>query len=171
MSGIEFAIIAPLLLMIYLGSFELSVGFNVSQKVSQAAGTVADVLSQRTDVTPTVLDGMKNVALSVMAPYEARSYALRVTGIRVIAAGAGTVVWSRDENGKTPYPIGSTVQIPGDMTTINTFLVKSEFSVPYSLALFTPPGLPETASQIITLSKTYYYRQRVGLGIACALCK
>lgn len=170
-SGIEFALIAPILLMIYLGAFELSVGFNVSQKVAQATGTVADILSQKTEVTPTDLDGMKNVALSIMAPFSVGRYSLKVSGIRVTAPGVGVVAWSRDESGGTPYAIGLPVSVPGDLTILNTFVVRAEFSVPYELVLFTPPGVRDNSVQIMNLSENYYYRQRIGLGITCALCR
>ncbi|CZT33685.1 TadE/TadG family type IV pilus assembly protein [Rhizobium sp. 9140] len=170
-SGIEFALIAPILLMIYLGAFELSVGFNMSQKVSQATGTVADILSQKTEVTPTELDGMKNVALSIMAPFSMSKYTLKVSGIRVTAPGVGVVAWSRDENGGTPYAVNAIVSVPADLTVLNTFVVHSEFTVPYELMLFTPPGMKENSLAIMNLSENYYYRQRIGLGISCALCR
>ncbi len=170
-SGIEFALIAPILLMIYLGAFELSVGFNMSQKVSQATGTVADILSQKTEVTPSELDGMKNVALSIMAPFSVSKYTLKVSGIRVTAPGVGVVAWSRDEKGGTPYAVNATVSVPSDLTVLNTFVVRSEFSVPYELMLFTPPGMKENSLEVMNLAENYYYRQRVGLGISCALCK
>ncbi|KQS81376.1 pilus assembly protein [Rhizobium sp. Leaf384] len=170
-SGIEFALIAPILLMIYLGAFELSVGFNMSQKVSQATGTVADILSQKTEVTPTELDGMKNVALSIMAPFSVSNYALKVSGIRVTAPGVGVVAWSRDEKGGTPYAVNTIVAVPADLNVLNTFVVRSEFSVPYELVLMSPPGTQENSVRIMNLSESYYYRQRVGLGITCSLCK
>ncbi|MCD7110194.1 pilus assembly protein [Rhizobium sp. DKSPLA3] len=170
-SGIEFALIAPILLMIYLGAFELSVGFNMSQKVSQATGTVADILSQKTEVTPSELDGMKNVALSIMAPFSISKYTLKVSGIRVTAPGVGVVAWSRDEKGGTPYAVNAVVSVPSDLTVLNTFVVRSEFSVPYELMLFTPPGMKENSLEVMNLAENYYYRQRVGLGISCALCK
>ncbi|TCP89689.1 Flp pilus assembly protein TadG [Rhizobium sp. PP-CC-2G-626] len=170
-SGIEFALIAPILLMIYLGAFELSVGFNMSQKVSQATGTVADILSQKTEVTPTELDGMKNVALSIMAPFSISKYTLKVSGIRVTAPGVGVVAWSRDERGGTPYAVNATVSVPSDLTVLNTFVVRSEFTVPYELMLFTPPGIKDNSLSIMNLSENYYYRQRVGLGISCSLCR
>ncbi|TCQ11439.1 Flp pilus assembly protein TadG [Rhizobium sp. PP-F2F-G36] len=170
-SGIEFALIAPILLMIYLGAFELSVGFNMSQKVSQATGTVADILSQKTEVTPTELDGMKNVALSIMAPFSISKYTLKVSGIRVTAPGVGVVAWSRDEKGGTPYAVNATVSVPSDLTVLNTFVVRSEFTVPYELMLFTPPGIKDSSLSIMNLSENYYYRQRVGLGISCSLCR
>lgn len=170
-SGIEFALIAPILLMIYLGAFELSVGFNMAQKVSQATSTVADILSQKGEVTPTELDGMKNVALSIMAPFSISKYTLKVSGIRVTAPGVGVVEWSRDEKGGTPYAVNATVSVPADLTVLNTFVVRSEFTVPYELMLFTPPGMKENSLEVINLSENYYYRQRVGLGITCALCR
>jgi Flp pilus assembly protein TadG len=170
-SGIEFAIIAPILLMIYLSAFELSVGFSMSQKVSQAAGAVADILSQKSDVTPTDLDGMKNVALSTMAPFPVSSYTLRTTGIRVTAKAEGVVAWSRDEAGGTPYAIGSKVAVPADLPIVDTFVVRAEFTVPYELVLFTPPGVPQNYRRIMNLTESYYYRQRTGVGIPCALCR
>ena len=44
--AIEFAILAPLLIVAYIGSFEISLGFSVARKVSRASSTVADVLTQ-----------------------------------------------------------------------------------------------------------------------------
>jgi Flp pilus assembly protein TadG len=167
--AIEFAIIAPLLVMAYIGSFEISLGFSIARKVARASSTVADILTQQTTITKAKLDGMKDVAKSIMAPYQVNQYSLKMTGIKVIAAGSGTVVWSRDEKAGTPYKVGSTVSLPADISTVNAFIVRSEFTVPHELLLFAP-GLADNTLKTIDLSKTYYYRQRVGDEIKCSDC-
>ncbi|WP_156373904.1 MULTISPECIES: TadE/TadG family type IV pilus assembly protein [unclassified Rhizobium] len=167
--AIEFAIIAPLLIMAYIGSFEVSLGFSISRKVARASSTVADVLTQQTDVSKATLDGMKDVAKSVMAPYEMNTYTLKMTGITVTAAGVGTVAWSRDQAGGTPYKAGSVVTLPSDISAVNAFVVRSELVVPHHLLLFAP-GLADNTLKTINLSKTYYFRQRVGDKITCSDC-
>lgn len=167
--AIEFAIIAPLLIMAYVGSFEISLGFSIARKVARASSTVADVLTQQTDVSKATLDGMKDVAKSVMAPYGMTGYTLKMTGITVTAAGVGTVAWSRDQAGGTPYKAGSVVVLPPDISAVNAFIVRSELVVPHELLLFAP-GLADNTLKTINLSKTYYFRQRVGDKITCSDC-
>ncbi len=165
--AIEFAIIAPILIMAYICSFELSVGFNVARKVARASSTVADIVTQQTEVNKAFLDSMKDVAGGVMTPY-ASKYSLKITGIRVTAAGVGVVMWSRDEKGGTPYNVASVVTVPTDLSTLNAFLVRTELVVPHELLLFAP-DLSKSV-QTINLSKTYYYRQRIGEQIICTDC-
>lgn len=165
--AIEFAIIAPLLIMTYIGAFEVSLGFNVARKVARASSTVADIVSQQTEVTTAFLSGMKDVAAGVMTPYGG-NYTLKITGIKVTASGVGVVMWSQDENGETPYEVASIVAVPTDLPTVNTFVVRTEMVVPHELLLFAP-NLSAQA-QTINLSKTYYYRQRIGEEITCKDC-
>jgi Flp pilus assembly protein TadG len=167
--AIEFAIIAPLLIMAYIGSFEISLGFSIARKVSRASSTVADVLTQQTSVDIETLDDMKDVAKSVMSPFEMTDYTLKMTGIKVTAAGTGIVAWSRDEDGGTPYQAGSTVTLPSDISSVDAFIVRSELVVPHELLLFAP-GLTASELKTINLSKTYYFRQRVGDEIKCTNC-
>jgi len=169
--AIEFAIVAPLLIMAYIGSFEVSLGYSVSRKVARASSTVAEVLTREDNVTKGTLDGMKDVAKSIMAPYEMTDYSLKITGIMVTAPGSGTVAWSRDEDGGTPYEVGSTIALPTDISSVNAFVVRSELVVPHHLMLFAPGLKTENELETFNLSKTYYYRQRIGnTGIKCSDC-
>lgn len=167
--AIEFAIIAPLLIVAYIGCFEISVGFNVARKVSRASSTVADVLTQMPSVDKASLDGMNTVAKSVMSPFEVSKYTLKMTGIKMTAPGQGEVTWSYDQAGAAPYKAGSTVTMPSDISAVNTFIVRSELVVPHEILLFAP-GLSKSTVNTIDISKTAYFRQRVGTEIKCADC-
>lgn len=167
--GVEFAIIAPLLLMLYIGAFEISLGFTVARKVARASSAVSDIVSQQTDVNKTLLDNMKNVALSIVAPYDSTGYTLKITGIQVTGTTSGKVVWSRDQNGATPYAVGATATVPAELDAVNAFVVRTELVVPHELLLFAP-GLESSTLKTIDLSKTSYYRQRFGDTIKCTDC-
>ena len=41
--AVEFALIAPVLIMLYMGSLEVSVAMSVNKKLARAASTVADL--------------------------------------------------------------------------------------------------------------------------------
>ncbi|WP_428429781.1 TadE/TadG family type IV pilus assembly protein [Pararhizobium sp.] len=169
--AIEFAIIAPLLIMTYIGCFEISVGFNVSRKVSRASSTVADVLTQMGNVDKASLDGMKAVAKSVMSPFELndQGYTLKMTGIKMTGPGVGVVSWSYDQAGTAPYQAGSSVKMPSDISAVNTFIVRSELVVPHEILLFAP-GLSKSTVNSINISNTSYFRQRIGSEIKCSDC-
>lgn len=166
--AIEFAIMIPLLIMGYLGAFEVSVGFGVARKVAHASSSVADILTQNSEVTKATLDGMNDVVKAALVPYELNSYTLKMTGIKVTGPGTGIVVWSRNQAGGTPYVAGTPTTLPSELSTVNTFVVRSELVVPHKLMLISPSL--SSSLQDINLSKTYYYQQRMGQQIACKDC-
>ncbi|KAA1185990.1 pilus assembly protein [Rhizobium tropici] len=167
--AIEFAILFPVLLMLYLGAFELTVGLNVSKRASRAAGSIADIVSQQSSVTKSVLATMPSVAGAIFAPYGTTGTTLKITGIAIDATGKATVAWSWAQDGTAPYSSGTTITVPANMNQASTFLVRSELSLPYQLISFGANFLPSGTNQI-TISRQYYYRQRVGNSISCSDC-
>jgi Flp pilus assembly protein TadG len=166
--GVEFALVAPLLIMAYIGAFELSVGLNVVRKVARASSTVADLVSQEPSLDTDFLDNMDKVAESILAPYAGTNYTLKITGIQVTGTTTGTILWSRDQDGGTPYPANSTTTVPSDLEAVNAFVIRTELVVPHDLMLLSPDLSSSVSS--IDLSKTSYYRQRRGTSIACTDC-
>ncbi|MFC3071725.1 TadE/TadG family type IV pilus assembly protein [Shinella pollutisoli] len=167
--AVEFAIVAPLLIMGYVGAFEVSVAMTVARKVNRASSTVSDLLTQTQSVNKATLDTMKDVTNNILAPFTAASYSLKITGITVAADGKATVAWSRDEKAGTPYTKGTTVTLPSDMDAKSTFIVRTEFSVPHTILLMMP-GLKDTKLNTLMLGKTSYFRQRVGEKVDCSDC-
>ncbi|OCI91920.1 hypothetical protein A6U86_20625 [Rhizobium sp. AC27/96] len=167
--AIEFAILFPVLLMLYLGAFELTVGLNVSKRASRAAGSVADILSQRSSVVKSDLATMPSVASAIFAPYATTGLTLKITGIAVDASGNATVAWSWAQDGTRPYSPGTALTVPNNMNQASTFLIRSELALPYQLLSFGTNFLPSGTNQI-TISRQYYYRQRVGSSISCSDC-
>ncbi|AOF92052.1 TadE/TadG family type IV pilus assembly protein [Sinorhizobium sp. RAC02] len=168
--AIEFAIVAPLLIMAYVSAFEISVGINMSSKVSRAASTVSDLLTQESATTADTLDTMKEVTKRVIAPFQqADGYTLKITGVAVDADGKATVAWSRDQAKGEPYTKGTAVVLPSNIQGAKSlFFVRTELSVPYTILLMAPNLSSRLSS--FPLAKTSYFGLRKGKTIACSGC-
>ncbi|HEV7415926.1 MAG TPA: TadE/TadG family type IV pilus assembly protein [Tianweitania sediminis] len=168
--AVEFALIAPLLLMIYLTVFELTIGLSISKRVARASGTIADLVTQQeVPVTKSFLANMPNVAASIFVPYGVPTTHIKVTGIEM-EGSTPKVKWSWDEKGAEPHAAGATIEIPENMKVSGAFIVHAEVSVPHQLLMFMP-GLIPSEMRNITISRDYYYRARTGKVITCEDCQ
>jgi Flp pilus assembly protein TadG len=168
--AIEFAILFPVLIMLYIGAFEITIGLSVSKRVTRAAGTVADLITQQQSVTKSALAQMPSVATAIFVPYNSTALTMKITGITIDASANAKVLWSWAQDGTVPYAKNATVSnVPSDMKTANSFLVRTELSIPYTMFLFAPNFLPD-GMRTITISRSYFYRQRQGDSIACSDC-
>jgi Flp pilus assembly protein TadG len=166
--AVEFALIAPLLLMIYLTVFELTIGLSVSKRVAKASGTIADLVTQQDSVDKQFLGTMLDVADSIFVPYGLNDISMNITGISVDGTNP-KVLWSWDQSGGKPYPFGNTVEIPEQMKVAGSFVVHAEVWVPHQLLMFMP-GLIPSRFRNITIRRDYYFRARTGDKIACNGC-
>lgn len=167
--AVEFALIAPLLLILYITAFEVTVGLSVAKRATRTAGAVADLTTQADTVDTTSLATMKDVATAIFAPYSATSLSLQVTGIAVDAAGKATVKWSWAQNGTAPYKKNATFALPSTIATPSSFLVHTRVSIPHKLMMFMPGLLPPQIDNI-TISREYYFRLRLADAVSCSDC-
>lgn len=170
-SAIEFAFLAPVLISVYVSSFEITEGYNAAGKVLKAAGTVADVVSRQPSVDKAFLSEMVDTVEATIAPHSADGLTMKITGVTVDSAGNAKVLWSWNDTGGAPYVKGSAVTVPDDMRTPSSFLVHAEVSVPHTLLLFLSSGAGIARdARTITLSRDFFYRQRLGDDIVCSDC-
>jgi Flp pilus assembly protein TadG len=167
--AIEFAILFPVLLMLYLGAFELTIGLSVEKRASRSAGSIADFLTQQSSVTKSVLATMPSLAGAIFAPYTTTGLTLKITGVAIDSASNATVAWSWAQDGSKPYSTGSAVTVPSDIDQPSTFLVRTELAIPYQLISFGSDFLPAGSSQI-TISREYFYRPRTDSSVTCSDC-
>ncbi|WP_417409111.1 TadE/TadG family type IV pilus assembly protein [Hoeflea sp.] len=167
--AVEFALIAPVLIMLYMGSLEISVAMSVNKKLARAASTVADLVTQDSSVDKTFLASMVNVAQSVMTPFPADGVKLKITGIEINASGEAKTKWSWKEDNTKPYATGSAQTLPADLAIPNTFLVRTEIEFDHKLLLFVP-DLPSVDIRTLHMKKTYHLRQRIGNEVTCDSC-
>jgi Flp pilus assembly protein TadG len=170
--AIEFAIIVPVLLLLYLGAAETTVALSVAKRASRSAGTIADIVTQQPQspgINKAFLATMPAVAAATFSPFGTTGLTLKVTGIAIDAASKATVAWSWAQDGSKPYVVNSPVTVPTDLNTASSFLVRTELSVPYTLTTFGSDFLP-AGTNTINIARQYFYRQRQGTSIPCTDC-
>ncbi|HEV7293681.1 MAG TPA: TadE/TadG family type IV pilus assembly protein [Devosia sp.] len=108
-SAVEFALIAPVLLALLLGSVTLFDLFRTAQSVDKATFTIGDIMSRKLSVTAKELDN--NLALLQQAVPAANDGGLRVSSISRIE-NALVLDWSESVGNTTSL---KNVEVPYDL--------------------------------------------------------
>ncbi len=167
--AVEFAILAPILLMLYISAFEITVGMSMAKRASRASGMIADLVTQQSTMSKSTLTSMVSVAQAVFAPYTPSNLKVKVSAIRIDSGNTPRIAWSWQQDGTRPYTVNSVVTVPSDLKNPNSFLIHSELQIDHKLALF----LANTMSydtQTIQIARDFYFRQRVGDEVVCGDC-
>ena len=80
-SAVEFAMLLPLMITLYLGTVEISQGVGIDRKVTLTTRTVADLASQVSSINNADMTNLLAASASVIAPYDTSK--LKVTVTRV----------------------------------------------------------------------------------------
>jgi Flp pilus assembly protein TadG len=154
----EFAVIVPLMLVLFFGVVEFSTGVAVDRKVTLVARTLSDLVSQNTAVTDTQFTNFFNAGNAVMSQYALPPYSsttLRST-ISMLYVDPNThtakVQWSK---GNSVRATGSVVTIPTALSVDGTYLIFSEVSY-----LYTPTIGYVMAPSGVNLADVSYTRPR-----------
>ncbi|MEO5756112.1 MAG: TadE/TadG family type IV pilus assembly protein [Mesorhizobium sp.] len=179
-AAIEFAFIAPILLIMYFVTMEASQAIETSKKVSRVGSMVADLVTQQTSVVKADLDAIMKIGTSTLLPYNRSAPDITITAIQVTtdATPKVLVVWSRKVLSGT-YGAGavanSVTTVPATLKVAGTFLIRVESSLGYKPILTWSPGGQQqlgltSAFNSLSMGETYYLRPRRGLTITCSDC-
>jgi Flp pilus assembly protein TadG len=158
-AAVEFAMLLPMMMTLFLGSVEITTGVAIQRKVTLTARAVADLSSQFTAIADSDMTNILNASSDIIAPYASAQLASVVSELSINAQGQATVVWSDTLNG-TARTVGSTVTIPSNLAIANTYLILGEAQYKYS----PPYGYVVTGT--LTLSDQIYMRPRQANSIA-----
>ena len=153
-SAVEFALLLPLMLTLYLGVVEVSQGIGADRKVTMTARTIADLVAQTSSISNSDMTNSLNAATAVMAPFPDSKLKVTVTRVDIDANGNATVAWSDTKNG-TARSKGSTVTLPAALNIANSSLIWSEVEYAYK------PTIGYVISGTLTLKDQLYMRPRL----------
>lgn len=126
-AAVEFALILPIMLLVYIGSVEASLAITMDRKVQLVAGTLGDLVARADTTIPAdTLEDYFKAAGGIMTPYPVDKLKQVVTQVLVSADGSSaSVVWSREYNFSddevivgTDHPKDSSFELPAAMRTI-----------------------------------------------------
>ena len=80
-AAIEFALIVPIMLTMFIGVVELSQAITVDRRVSQVASTTADLVARQRQITTTTLNGYMLIITELMSPYAAGPLKMTIANV------------------------------------------------------------------------------------------
>jgi Flp pilus assembly protein TadG len=156
---VEFAMLLPVMMTLYLGSVEASQGIAAQRKVTLTAHALADLATQYTDITNADMSNILAAGPAIIVPYSATNLQEVVSEVSINAQGQASVVWS-DTLGGTALSVGQVVTVPSSLAVPNTYLILAQVQYNYN------PTYGYVMNSTLTLSDESYMlpRQSTSIG-------
>ncbi|WP_095198359.1 TadE/TadG family type IV pilus assembly protein [Mesorhizobium carmichaelinearum] len=180
-AAVEFALIVPILLIMYFMTMEASQAIETSKKVSRIGSMVADLITQQPTIVKADLDAIMKIGTSTIQPYNRSTPNITITAIQVTTDPTPRVlvVWSR-KVASGVYSVGATAgtttTVPTTLKVAGTFLIRVDSNLSYAPIIgWTTDtqqklGLTQSLTTTIPMGETYYLRPRRSLTIPCSDC-
>lgn len=152
-SAVEFALIAPLMVLIYFGCIELSLLMRADRRVTTTASSLGDLTARLVTVSDADMQELFNAASVTMQPYPANTARMRITSVVDNGDGQTRVDWS-DGHNITPYTEDALITVPAGLVPSPGSVIVAEVEYEYESTL----GVVLDASQ--TLKDVFYLRPR-----------
>jgi Flp pilus assembly protein TadG len=152
-SAVEFALVAPLMLSLYLGCVGLSDGVSADRKVTLIASTVANLVAQSTALSASDMSNIFSASGAIIAPYSATNLTMAVSCLKVDANKNVTVMWSKSYNGGSQ--LSGSVSIPNDLKVANSQLILAKATYAYT------PSIGSGITGTLNLSEQMYMTPRI----------
>ncbi len=158
-SAVEFAMLLPLMLTLYLGAVEISQAVGVDRKVTLTSRTVADLASQSSSLASSDMQNILNASSAVIAPYDQSQLKVTVSEVNIDNNGNATIGWSCTLGGTT-HAVGSAVTLPSALNIANTSLIWGEAAYTYK------PVIGYVVTGTLNLSDQIYMRPRLSNSVS-----
>jgi Flp pilus assembly protein TadG len=169
-AAVEFALVLPVLLLLFLGSFDAGNAIAIYMKVRSATFTLAAITNQYNNtndpIQSTDMTAITGATSAVLAPYSSTPVVVTITQIKASSASSAKVSWSYSLNG-TAYTVGSTwTKLPSQLTTTNScnsypcYLIFAEVKYTYT------PSFGYFVTGPIALADNLYVAPRTTMCVA-----
>jgi Flp pilus assembly protein TadG len=163
-AAVEFALVLPIMLMLYIGFVEVSALITADRKLQSASGALGDLVARSDKTVPAAtLEDYFKAAAGIMTPHPIDELEQIVTQVFVDEDGEATVVWSREYRDGTmsvgsKYQQGDDFALPDAMAAIATDanVIVAEGSYAY------PPLYGFAFDQTINLYRENFFMPRFG---------
>lgn len=156
-AAIEFALILPFMITLYLGIVELSKGYMASQRMTLVARTLADLVAQQqqlqtggtTNITDSIMSNIFGASAAIMVPYTTTNLTMTVSQVLLTNKADGTCCqaktdWTITNNGGQSRPCQ--ILTPANAAPVSTGTIPTGFTAP-----------PSTTGPIVVADVTYQY--------------
>ena len=137
LGAVEFALVAPFMILLYVGSYQLMDAISAYRKVTITARALADLATQNETSTLSQMQAFFDGARQVMTPYSTIGSSLAIAQIAIDHTGTPTITWTCINSSSpvcstsNPALTLSDVTIPADLKTPDTYLIYSQMVFHY----------------------------------------
>jgi Flp pilus assembly protein TadG len=163
LSAVEFALLLPVMLTLYIGTAELGEGWAVDFKSALAARTAADLASQYVSIDGATMTSILGAGATVVSPYSAANMTVTVSEITTDAKGNGKITWSCSLNG-TARTVGSSVTLPTALKQASISVIWGEVTYPFT------PTLGYVVTGTISMYQSVYFFPRMANSVTLSSC-
>jgi Flp pilus assembly protein TadG len=166
LAATEFAVIVPLMLVMFFGTVEFSSAVAIDRKVTLIARTLSDLTSQSTSLADADMQNTFTASISVVMPYDASLVKGTISQIYIDANSIATVQWSKAgviASGATQATLATSARKAGDKVTSEippTLLIPSSYLILSEANYTYTPAIGYVLKPKITLSDLSYTRPR-----------
>jgi Flp pilus assembly protein TadG len=133
-SALEFALLLPVMLTLYVAGTEISNAIAIDRKVTITARTVTDLVSRAGSISTADMSDVLAASAAVISPYVPNNLMVTVSEIYIDNNGNAKVWGFSCSYQGTPRTIGQSVTLPPQLTVNNSYLIWGEAQYNY-----TPP--------------------------------
>jgi Flp pilus assembly protein TadG len=151
-SAVEFALLAPVMIGLYLGCAEISDGVGADRKVSLTSAALANLTAQVSTISTSDMTNILDASSAIIAPYAASKLKMTVTCLKIDASKNVAVKWSVTRGGTAN---SGSMTIPSALAVANSQLILAVVSYAYT------PTVGYTITGTLTLSDKMYMSPRI----------
>jgi Flp pilus assembly pilin Flp len=160
--AIEFALIVPLLILLYVGAVELGDAFAAKRKVTSLTSALGDLVTRTKNISKSEMDGLlASTPGTVLFPYpvDDDNIAVTLTCAALDKDAAATVMWSQTRNA-TKDRVGDKITLPAGVSLPNSKLVSVSVTYRYR------PAFGRWLADTVPFNSAFYFEPREG-GTVC----
>lgn len=117
-AAVEFALIVPFLLLLYLGATDLTQALAVDRKLGQIATTVSDLVAQEASISQSQVNAFFEAGTAIMRPFDFDRTKLKLTIVRV-DDGSARVTGAAERNWEIDVAKGEVYPLPQEMLDLS----------------------------------------------------
>jgi Flp pilus assembly protein TadG len=128
--AVEFAFVAPVMIVTFLGVAEAANYINAARKVSNIASSAADLVAQTTTINDDQMDDVMGALEVMLRPFDPGTAKIRISSVVADDEGETTIAWSDAQNWD-PRPEGQPITLDQDIVPENQGIVMAEVEFSY----------------------------------------
>ncbi|HEY5409441.1 MAG TPA: TadE/TadG family type IV pilus assembly protein [Caulobacteraceae bacterium] len=162
-AAVEFALLAPIMIVIYFGLVETCEAVLAERKADHVASAIGDLVAQSTGVSASDITDIFSIGNTIMSPFATSTLQMRVTSLSLNTAGNPAVTWSYGAGGMAALSAGTAKTLPITITAGDS-VIMSEVKYQYD------SPLKYVVPNALTYNEVYYLRPRQVSQISCTGC-